>query len=472
MAGLDRIRLAAVAAEINQRHGARVRAVHQTGKLCFRVALEGRREKIDLVLDLDPEFPRLNLAPPERAPAAPSPLASGLRRALRAAQLDGARMVPGERALALAFRRGDERPTLWFEAFGRGANLYLTDRDGIVRLTPRGHIAARRGASVGSRFEPIPPRPAGAPAPGPTAGGSAGIDAEAARRDAERRLERRRAALRKHLRCEERRLQRQIELHEAQLGRAEEAAALRRRGELLSASFHLLKPGLERLRVPDPANPGQDVEVELDPRRSPEHQVASCFRAARKAERGIARATELLPSARVALDTCRTALGEVAEAPGTAALDALAGRIGVHEARPQEGRPEPGPRDWMTFLSSEGWRILVGRNAQGNDRLTLHQARPADLFLHIRGGSGSHVIVPTPHGKTVPRDTLLEAAELACWFSDRRGAPWCEVDHVVKRHVRKPRKAPPGAVVLERARTLRLRPDAARRRRLLATRRK
>ena len=76
----------------------------------------------------------------------------------------------------------------------------------------------------------------------------------------------------------------------------------------------------------------------------------------------------------------------------------------------------------MTFLSSEGWRILVGRNARGNDRLTLHQARPVDLFLHVRGGSGSHVIVPTPRGKTVPRDTLLEAAELACWFSDRRGA--------------------------------------------------
>ena len=110
MAGLDRSQLAAVVLEINQRHGSRVRAVHQTGKLCFRVALEGRRGRIDVVLDLDPDFPRLNLAPPERAPDRPSPLASGLRRALRGARLDGARMIPGERALALAFRRGDERP--------------------------------------------------------------------------------------------------------------------------------------------------------------------------------------------------------------------------------------------------------------------------------------------------------------------------------------------------------------------------
>ena len=116
--------------------------------------------------------------------------------------------------------------------------------------------------------------------------------------------------------------------------------------------------------------------------------------------------------------------------------------------------------------------VLISRNARGNDRLTLHQARPGDLFLHVRGSSGSHVIVPTPRGKTVPRDTLLEAAELACWFSGNRGAAWYEVGHTLKRHVRKPRKAPPGAVVVERARTLRLQPDATRRRRLLATRRK
>ena len=469
VAGVDRSQLAAVGAEVNQRHGSRVRAVHQTGKLCFRVALEGRRGRIDLVLDLDPEFPRLNLAPPQRAPAAPSPLASGLRRALRGAQLDGARLVPGERAIALAFRRGDERPTLWFEAFGRGANLYLTDIDGIVRLTPRGHVAARRGASVGSRFEPVPPRAAGAPGP---RGDSAAIDEEAARRDAERRLERRRTTLLKQLRREDRRLARQLGQLEAQQERAADAAAFRRRGELLSTYFHLLEPGLERVRVPDPDHPDQEIELELDAKRSADHMVAACFRSARKLERAIVTAEERLPNVRTALAACREALQDATDATDAAALEAVAERLGLHEDRPQTGRPEPGQRDWMTFLSSEGWRILVGRNARGNDRLTLHQARPSDLFLHVRGGSGSHVIVPTPRGKTVPRDTLIEAAELACWFSDRRGAAWSEVDHALKRHVRKPRKAPPGAVIVERARTLRLRPDATRRRRLLATRRK
>ncbi len=472
MAGVDRSRLAAVVTEINALRGSRVRAVHQTGKLCFRVDLEGRGGRIDLVLDLDPEFARMNLAPPERAPAAPSPLASALRRVLRGAQLDGAKLVPGERALALAFHRGAERATLWFEGFGRGANLYLVDGDGVVRLTPRGHVAARRGARVGDRFEPVPPRTGGAPPAGPAGTASAGIGEEAARRDADRRLERRRVALLRHLRREERRLHHQIEEFDGLLARSEEAAALRRRGELLSASFHLLEAGLDRVCVPDPEDPDREVELELDPHRSAEHQVAACFRSARKAKRGIARARVELPGARAGLQACQEGLQDAAEAQDAAALDAIADRLGIHEVRPRKGRPAPGQRDWATYLSSEGWRILVGRNAQGNDRLTLHQARPSDLFLHVRGASGSHVIVPTPRGQTVPRDTLLEAAELGCWFSERRGAARCEVDYVLKRHVRKPRKAPPGAVVLERARTLEFRPDASRRRRLLATRRK
>ena len=327
----------------------------------------------------------------------------------------------------------------------------------------------RASAAVSSRSLP---RPAGPPAADRPAGGSAEIDVEAARRDAQRRLERRRAAFLRHLRRDERRLARQVEQLEAQLGRAAEAAALRRRGELLASSFHLLAPGLEQVRVPDPDDAEREVELLVDPHRSAEHQVAACFHAARKAERGIARAEALLPGARDALRACREGADEAERAPDATSLDALADRLGIHEDRPGAGRPQPGPKDWMTFLSTEGWRILVGRNARGNDRLTLHQARPCDLFLHVRGGAGSHVIVPTPRGKSVPRDTLLEAAELACWFSDRRGAAWCEVDHVLKRHVRKPRKAPPGAVVLEGARTLRLRPDAARRRQLLATRRK
>ena len=78
--------------------------------------------------------------------------------------------------------------------------------------------------------------------------------------------------------------------------------------------------------------------------------------------------------------------------------------------------------------------------------------------------------MPTPRGKTVPRETLLDAAELACHFSARRKAARNEVDYTPRRYVRKPKGSPAGLVALDRSKTLSLRLDEARRARLLAAR--
>jgi predicted ribosome quality control (RQC) complex YloA/Tae2 family protein len=254
--------------------------------------------------------------------------------------------------------------------------------------------------------------------------------------------------------------------------RGVEAEAQRRRGELLRASFHLLRPGLERIRVPDfGADPPGEVEITLDPRRSPGEQVAACFRAARKAGRAAREARDRLPAARETLARLET-LHRAAEAATDAeALAAIARETGVEVAAGSGGRPAP-PRavPWRVFRSLDGWRILVGRSAAGNDRLTLHEARPSDLFLHVRGTGGSHVIVPVPRGRSVPRDTLLDAAELAAWFSGLRRAPRVEVDYTERRYVRKPRGAPAGTVRLERYKTLSLRREDDRRERVLGSR--
>ena len=46
--------------------------------------------------------------------------------------------------------------------------------------------------------------------------------------------------------------------------------------------------------------------------------------------------------------------------------------------------------------------ILVGRGAADNDALTLHVGRPHDLWLHARGVTGAHVIVPLRRDEPCP----------------------------------------------------------------------
>ena len=201
--------------------------------------------------------------------------------------------------------------------------------------------------------------------------------------------------------------------------------------------------------------------------------MADRFRRAKKARRAAEEAGRRLPALRARLADLEALAG--LGAGDAALLEREAARRGVGPPRPPTPRNRARPVEalpWRTFTSAEGWDVLVGKDARGNDRLTLRHARPNDLFLHVRGAPGSHVIVPTPTGQTVPLPTLLEAAELAVWYSARRGHPRVEVDHVPRRHVRKSRGAPPGEVVLDRIHTLVLDSDPARRARILGSRRK
>ncbi len=108
----------------------------------------------------------------------------------------------------------------------------------------------------------------------------------------------------------------------------------------------------------------------------------------------------------------------------------------------------------------------MGRNARENDELSLRMARGNDIFLHASGRPGAHVIIRTVAGKTVPRDTLLEAAQLALYYSltRRSSAVFVEgasadVDYAPAKLLSKPKGAPPGLVLLRSHKTLRVRLD-------------
>ena len=120
-------------------------------------------------------------------------------------------------------------------------------------------------------------------------------------------------------------------------------------------------------------------------------------------------------------------------------------------ARPKAVKSMP-----MTFLSSAGLTIYVGKNNEQNDRLTRN-APPDALWLHVKDAAGSHVIVDS---KGMPdRQTLLEAAMLAVHFSSLRGGVSVPVDYVARRYVKKPSGSKPGFVIFTNQRTILVTPD-------------
>lgn len=109
-------------------------------------------------------------------------------------------------------------------------------------------------------------------------------------------------------------------------------------------------------------------------------------------------------------------------------------------------------------MSSDGYRILVGRNNRQNDMLTLKTASKQDLWLHVQNITGSHVIVES-FGGEVPQETIEEAALIAAYNSSARGSSLVPVDYTLVKYVKKPAGAKPGMVIFTNNKTLYVTPD-------------
>ncbi len=113
-------------------------------------------------------------------------------------------------------------------------------------------------------------------------------------------------------------------------------------------------------------------------------------------------------------------------------------------------------------VECEGFLVLVGKGDEENDRLTFGVAEPRDLWLHVSGPAGSHVVVRNPGNLAldqVPAAVVQRAAELAAWHSKARGARGKVEVHICRvADVRKPRGFAPGQVLLKRWEAVRVYP--------------
>ncbi len=115
------------------------------------------------------------------------------------------------------------------------------------------------------------------------------------------------------------------------------------------------------------------------------------------------------------------------------------------------------PECWKYELPG-GFEALAGKTDADNDLLSLRLAAPNDLWLHVRGLPGSHVILRHPDGEKPDNATIKSAAAIAAWHSKARNAGTVPVCYTEAKHVGKPRGAKPGSVTIKREKILKVRP--------------
>jgi len=452
---------------------ARVERVYQGSGGGMYLLLNRDREKLVLLLDPDRAMPRLHLV--SAKPAADDPPHSFilfLRSHVAGARVTGIGLLDQDRVVEIRFTKQGQEYRLLFELFGSSANLVFVDRSSIILAVyyavPPAEGVARPLLPGLLYAAPEKPRITRKRADDRTRAFDAGTSPNrAAELYYERLIEQRhivslRTELSSHVRKELARTERLVNALSGDLRSADRIDEYRQAGDLILAHLKGLKTGMERADLT--GYDGITTAVTLDPKRSPSGNAELYFKKYKKAKKGrdiistrLREATgeaAYLKSVLIALDQANDADALMAVRSDLAAK----GYFGKKPAQPRKAQQRTAQPAIRSVLFN-GWEILVGRSAAGNDHLTMKLARPDDLWLHAEGMPGSHVLIRNPNAVDIPPDVLRKAAALAAFHSKGRHAGKVPVTYTRAGLVKKPKGAKPGLVMLQERKSLMVKPE-------------
>lgn len=298
-------------------------------------------------------------------------------------------------------------------------------------------------------------------------------------------LESLRAPIRKILQTQRDRCKRKAVLLQQEMAASEEAARYRLYGDLLLAYQHEVQQGQQTVELANYFTEDGSlplVKVLLDPRFDAVNNANRYFNKYHKLRRALelvpaqieqnhaeqATIEQLLADLMLADNAAEIALvkAEVQAAGyirGKPTLDKRAQKAAKKgkKGKLTKGKAvPPGGGVPLYVQSREGFTLLVGKNSRQNEDVTFHQATANDIWLHVRGAAGAHVIIKAA-GREIPRSTIEQAACLAAYYSEARGSTSAPVDYTLQRHVRHMKGGGPGMVIYERERTIYVEPDKA-----------
>ena len=111
------------------------------------------------------------------------------------------------------------------------------------------------------------------------------------------------------------------------------------------------------------------------------------------------------------------------------------------------------------YKSTNGFKILCGKNNKQNDELTFKTASKNDIWFHAQKIPGSHVILICESTGRFPSDIDIEdAAKIAAAYSKAKNMSLVPVDYTHARYVKKPNGAKPGFVTYANFKTAIVKP--------------
>ncbi len=399
----------------------------------------------------------------------PDPFQLAVKDLLTGAKITGLSAMTNERVVLIETlpKNNGDKASLIVQLTGRSANLFLCNASGIIISAARGseHEGQRTGdiyavplrSSTGNETGTHLGNEIDIPSNGHQFPVSSFLDEKHKEETKERLFSALASAARTRLKREmakERKLLANLNADRQNLG---EPDKWKRFGDLLLASAANNKRTETGFEVADLF----DAEMPIITIPAKEKETATeaaeryfkLYTKARNGMRSIEERADIVSQKIAELEERIAELEQAIEQRDETRLREFAGVI--HEPLPKRSKKDiPADPHARSFISSDGFEILVGKKAADNDKLTFRIARSLDTWMHAADYPGSHVVIRNPNRKEIPQRTLNEAAQLAAFYSKGSKQTKAAVHYTQKKFVNKPKGSAPGLVSLSSFKTL------------------
>ena len=243
---------------------------------------------------------------------------------------------------------------------------------------------------------------------------------------------------------------RKLNNQQEDLRRCADRDELKINAELITAAQYRLQKGAGVYEVENYYDNNSIVKISVDPALSPSQNAQKLYKEYRKActaENMLVKLIdegeqdlEYLKSVRDMLErsTLEREFGEI--------KDELISQGFIKPKKSGKKQMKKQALPPLEFKTSQGFTVLVGRNNVQNDKLTFKTGRKGDIWLHAQKCPGSHTLLLSDGGE-IPDDAIVEAAEIAAYYSSARSSTLVTVDYTDVKNIKKPNGAKPGFVV-------------------------
>ncbi len=257
------------------------------------------------------------------------------------------------------------------------------------------------------------------------------------------------------------RTSRKINNRKSELQKSENREEIRIYAELITANQYRLTEKSSLYQLENYYDNNNIIDIPANPALSPLQNAQKYFKEYKKAVNAEKLLYNLIEEGEQELVYLDTVLDNLSRAESEREISEIRDELeqgGYLKIKKGNKIKKEKPLQPLEFKSSDGFKILVGRNNIQNDILTLKTAKNYDMWLHVQKHAGSHTIIIADK-KEITETAIYEAACIAAYHSKAKDSSSVAVDYTLVKNVKKPSGVKPGKVIYNTYNTLYVTPE-------------